>query len=248
MSEPRSVGEAPQVDAIVPRDPRTEIVVPAFANDELAARLRSNTFILTTGVFLNPFSPPDITTKYTITVLDMVQSIKGTDALEDLLDAFMSNHLPANYDRSEFLEILQNEHSWMNGILHLVIREYGKETLNVQDFYRLVGSNSITSKFALMAAGRAFSISFIYKSAVRLSPNVNHVMHVEYDKVKSRIGYTVLRFVIHEDFKIDLDVIVIDVDLGDIGSIFCTGEIYPVGMRWRSTKAAKEKRRYEKEK
>jgi hypothetical protein len=38
--------------------------------------------------------------------------------------------------------------------------------------------------------------------------------------------------ILYKDLQLDLDVIVIDVDFGDIGRILSTGQINPVGIRW----------------
>ena len=200
MSDRQPPALASEVDAIMPRDPGTEIVVPDFADDELAARLRSNPFIQRTGVFLEPFSPQDITTKYSITVLEIVRSRKGLEAREDLLDTIIRNHLPADYDREAFLKTLLNEHSWINGILHHLIRVYAGEVLQIDDYPRLVGRELVRQSFSVIIAARSVGVGFIYRNIVRANRNFNTYLDIEIDAERSSLGLSVIRYAFQDSY------------------------------------------------
>ncbi|MGB7066791.1 MAG: hypothetical protein WBF55_16755, partial [Syntrophobacteria bacterium] len=51
--------------------------------------------------------------------------------------------------------------------------------------------------------------------------------------------------VIHEYLELNLYVIFIVIDFGDIGRAFRTGEVDPVCLRWSAQKAERDKERYD---
>jgi len=151
-----------------------------------------NPIVQRIGQIEDPFKPSDVTTKYAITVLDLVRIHKGQETLDEMVDAIITNHLPSVANKNEFLKYVNNEHHWVNGFLYILFFEYGKEVLQIDDFYRFVGRTMVNPMFLQIAAGESLGIGFIYSMAAKLNPNFNDAIDLEYDSAKSRNGHAVI--------------------------------------------------------
>ena len=168
---------------------------------DLETLVKSNPIVQKIGVIEEPFKPKDVTTKYPIIVLDLVKLHKGQEALDKVVDSIISNHLPSIEDKGKFLDYVNNEHNWVNGFLYILFFEYGKEALQIEDFYKFVGRTIANPKFLQVAAGESFGIDFIYRKVAELNPNYNNAIDLEYDKNLSKNGYTVIRRKTKEGYR-----------------------------------------------
>tara|TARA_Y100000310_G_scaffold139131_1_gene138358 strand:+ start:10774 stop:12528 length:1755 start_codon:yes stop_codon:yes gene_type:complete len=168
--------------------------------EDLESRIGENPIIQVVGELENPFQH-DATTKYGITGLDLVRRTKGQEAFDQLVDMIIGNHLPTIEDRDKFVKYISNEHNWINGVLDSVILEYCREALQIEDIYRFVGRTVINPDFLHVTVGESLGIEFIYKSVAKLNPNFNSVIDLEFMEDESRVGSTVIRKRVKEEYR-----------------------------------------------
>ena len=106
----------------------------------------------------------------------------------------ITHHLPSVKDRAEFLKYINNEHNWISQPLSYLFLEYGREVLEIEDFYRFIGRTMVAPRFDIVTAAEFFGISFIFRQVARLNPNFNSLIELEYDKGMSRRGHACLWF------------------------------------------------------
>jgi len=162
--------------------------------------LERNPIIKAAGKINNPFNR-DATTKYIITLLDLIEITRGKDVKEEIVGNIIDNHVPSVKNKNEFLNYINNEHNWIDGILNTLFFEYSKECLQIEDIYRFVGRTTVSPKFLHITVGELFGIEFIYEQVAKLNPNFNSVIDLEFVSDKSSIGHTVIRKKVLEHYK-----------------------------------------------
>lgn len=144
------------------------------------------------GVLDTAQEDKDTTAKYAFIAMELVKRAKGEDALDKMVSAIIANHMPAGTKKDEFISYVSNEHNWIDGLLYVLFMEYGKEVLQIDDFYRHVGRTTVNPMFTLVAAGELMGINFIYQKAAELNPNFTRAIDLEYKKKGSRNGHAII--------------------------------------------------------
>ena len=153
----------------------------------------TNPIIATIGRLDDPFSPRDVTTKFSIIPLLLLQERRGKGSAEALVNHIAEYHVSGQGKQTEFRDLIWNEHMWINGLIDHLMWEYANGVLAIDDFYRTIGRRIVNSGFLYASAGQAFGINFLYRSVARLNHNFNSICDLQFDAERSSLGYTVIR-------------------------------------------------------
>jgi len=152
--------------------------------------LQDNNHELLTWLLNSPFASRNVTAKYPSNVLRIVETEKGSETRDAMLDVIIKNHLPS-VGREQLVDHISNEHNHVGYLLYHLFMLYGGEVVDIKDFYRFAGRTWVRPDYKQIFAGRAIGTTAIYQLIPVLVPDYTDMIDMEHDAV-SRPGHAVI--------------------------------------------------------
>jgi len=153
--------------------------------------LQESNHELVTQLLSYPFSSKNVTARYIDNVLRIVETEKGRETRDQVIDTILTNHLHS-VSKEEFIEHINNEHNHVNFLVYHLFMQYSAEAVgvdNLGDFYYFAARNTLRPDFKLMFIAKAFkSVRTLLKYMSELTPNFTDMLEMELDEEHSITG------------------------------------------------------------
>ncbi|MBW2975232.1 hypothetical protein KY366_05935 [Candidatus Woesearchaeota archaeon] len=165
--------------------------------------MKDNPILRKIGLIEHPFKR-NVINKYSAAVIELVKKEKGGSTVKELIDAIYSTYININQSKKSFYQYLTNEHEWMHGLLYLCICELGRELTQKDNFYYLIGKNSLDPGFLHITTSKFLDINTIYRYVQKQNKNFNNLIDLNIDRRRFRNGTTVFYRKTHDFYKNEL--------------------------------------------